>query len=64
MTFENLSQYIAVHSHMSNNPRNPAMSPDTGTSRHSSHCDNSGNREKNAGVVGGKHKALLLKRTT
>ena len=64
MIFENLAQYIAVHSPMSSNPRNPAMSPHTETSRHLSHYDNSGNREKNGGVVGGKHKALRLKRTT
>ena len=55
MTFENLAQYIAVHSPMSSNPRNTAISPHTGTSMHLSHCDNSGNREKNGGVVGGKH---------
>ena len=64
MIFENLAQYIAVHSPMSSNPSNPAMSPHTGTSRHLSHCDNSGNREKNEGVVGGKYKALPLKGTT
>ena len=64
MIFENLAQYIAVHSPMSSNPRNPAMSPHTGTSRHLSHCGNSGNRENNGGVVGGKYKALPLKGTT
>ena len=34
---------------MASNPRNPAMSPHTGTSGHSSRCDNSGKRKKRRG---------------
>ena len=48
MTFENLAHF-AVHAPMSNNPHNPTVSPHTGTSGQSSHCDNSGKREKRWG---------------
>jgi len=40
------------------------MTPHTGISRHLSHCDNNGKREKKGGVVGGKQKlrkVLMLK---
>jgi len=38
---------------MASNPRNPAMSPHTGISRHLSHCDNSGKRKKKEKTKGG-----------